>query len=463
MMPTPNKGVGERPRNQKKKEGNKSNGGDASSRKMKCHNCGKPGHTSSECRSRPKTRTSSQNNRRDQRSSSQNSQRNQSRNRSGNRKVNFQRDDKRVVQQSLKASPRAKPTAQHSKNTGDNPIARMRCYNCGKNGHAAKDCDGPRKECSICGRLGHVAKDCRTGTPSSGKQGTKNREQKDNGNVPGKEKVCFNCAGTGHIARDCKNEKTVRESSLPWPQKTWISKDVSTLSRDPIKDWSHVELVEIKEFNRLIELSVDISVCKAKLESKILECNKTQQTHMHWNRVNNTKLEIKSPASMQHESLLRMQIAEYEKDKILCSSSLEAQQTKIMKTSIDRAVELQKFYVTHQRDEPQSVAAFLNAAQTFYETDEGIKMRMQQVIIWMNRMYAEHHRIISLEIGKVREQFAIRKATKEAEARVKLVASSGTFAGEDDEVLAKRKRELVALANQQIVSQDHGATPPLSE
>ena len=29
------------------------------------------------------------------------------------------------------------------------------------------------------------------------------------------------------------------------------------------KDWSHVELVEIKEFNRLIELSVDISVSKA--------------------------------------------------------------------------------------------------------------------------------------------------------------------------------------------------------
>ena len=429
---------------------------------MKCHNCGKPGHSSSECRSKPKSsnpksRSSSQNTRRDQRSNSQNSQR---RNRSGSRKVEFQRDSKRVAHQPRKTSPRAKPAAQHSKNTGDNPTARMKCYNCGKNGHAAKDCDCPRKECNICGRLGHVAKDCRTGTPSNGKKGTKNRERQDNGNAQGKEKVCFNCAGTGHIARDCKNEKTVREPTLPWPQKTWISKDVSTLSRDPIKDWSHIELVEIKEFNRLIELSVDISVNKTKLEVKVLECNKTQQTFMHWNRVNNTKTEIKSPASMQQEAMFRLQISEFEKDKQLCTSLLETQQTKIMKTSIDRAVELQRFYVTHQMDEPDGVRKFLDAAQSFYETDEGIKIRMQQVIVWMNRMYAEHHRIITLEIGKVREQFALRKATKEADSRLKQVAASGTFAGENDEALAKRKRELVALAIAQVDSQDHGATPP---
>lgn len=162
---------------------------------------------------------------------------------------------------------------------------------------------------------------------------------------------------------------------------------------------------------------------------------------------------------MQQETLLRMQIAEFEKDKNLCMSSLELQQTKIMKTSIDRAVDLQKFYVTHQRDEPKHVADLLDAARTFYETDEGIKIRMQQVIMWMNRMYAEHHRIISLEIGKVREQFAIRKATKECQARIKLVAASGTFVGENDDALNKRKRELVDMANKQVISQDYSSEP----
>ena len=39
-----------------------------------------------------------------------------------------------------------------------------RCYNCGKNGHMAKDCKAPKREkgaCFHCGKQGHVIKDCR--------------------------------------------------------------------------------------------------------------------------------------------------------------------------------------------------------------------------------------------------------------------------------------------------------------
>jgi hypothetical protein len=40
----------------------------------------------------------------------------------------------------------------------------MKCYNCNKNGHMAKECKEPKREkgaCFYCAKLGHQAKDCR--------------------------------------------------------------------------------------------------------------------------------------------------------------------------------------------------------------------------------------------------------------------------------------------------------------
>ena len=40
----------------------------------------------------------------------------------------------------------------------------IKCYNCNKNGHIAKECKDPKKEkgsCFYCGKMNHQAKDCR--------------------------------------------------------------------------------------------------------------------------------------------------------------------------------------------------------------------------------------------------------------------------------------------------------------
>jgi len=54
---------------------------------------------------------------------------------------------------------------------------KLKCFNCNKYGHMAKDCQGKKKEretrkCFRCNKEGHIAKDCK------GKQTIKNRKVK---------------------------------------------------------------------------------------------------------------------------------------------------------------------------------------------------------------------------------------------------------------------------------------------
>lgn len=69
---------------------------------------------------------------------------------------------------------------------------KMRCYNCGKMGHASKQCDKPagRTACHLCGEEGHKARACPTAALSE----------------PAAAR-CYNCGAHGHLSASCPKPK----------------------------------------------------------------------------------------------------------------------------------------------------------------------------------------------------------------------------------------------------------------
>jgi len=62
------------------------------------------------------------------------------------------------------------------------PEIGRQCFNCGKTGHLARDCEVAKK-CTRCGKVGHNSRNCEL-TPR-----------------------CFNCGKVGHSTRNCFHRK----------------------------------------------------------------------------------------------------------------------------------------------------------------------------------------------------------------------------------------------------------------
>ena len=429
-MVRPYKGRTERPRDKKRFGNRKEEEKDGQALfQGKCYNCGKPGHRASDCRG------------------------------SNQRPRNVQNE--------------RRPPREASHGANDSPA--KKCFNCGKGGHIARDCRAPVKECTKCGRLGHLSNVCsrperargdratnsssdRTrqtviiGKHDGKKFSTQNREKKQG--QQDKAITCFNCGGKGHISRDCNNEKSIKKTAAPWPQTLRLHKDISTLSRSTYKDWTTEELAQLKEFNRLTELYIDLHVTIAKHEIRISNVNKKNESVMHWNKVTNSKKEIGTIPAAQ-EAMLRLQLAEFRADKAECKEAIAIAQNRLLAATILKAQLLQEFHVQHHEEEPDAVRQYLSAAAEHLNNDDVITKRLDVVIKWMNAMYGETARLCIKLVQDIKDAEMHRKATADAKERTIQVTSAASslpqgLGAQEDATASKKRIADAALEKAQL-------------
>ena len=440
-MALPFKGRAERPRDRYEREkSQQKNRGGQPFFQGKCFECGKQGHRAADCRNSSRPRRAQADDRR-----------------IGNGQP---RRDQHSDRRNGNAAPSNRP--RNDNNGGSD----KRCYNCGRNGHVARDCTAAKKECKTCGRLGHNADECKRKAPAArrtdntcnncGRAGhlakdcrsngnshttTVNREKKDSSSI-----TCFNCGGKGHIASSCNNAKSVRAQQAPWPQTTRLDKGVTTLPRNTFNDWSSAELNAVKEFNRLSEILIDLHVTCAKLEIRIENASKEGKKVVHWNRVTNVKKDI-GTAPVSQEATLRLQHAEFVADKEACKNAMYTTQNVLVKATIEKAQSLQEMHLQHHHDEPELFTAYLTAATERLQSDSMITKRIDVIVPWLNGMFGAVTRTIIQLVKSIKDAELHRKATADARNRTIQVSSAAqghTAVTSDDSgqsAEAKRRRE----------------------
>lgn len=100
---------------------------------------------------------------------------------------------------------------QYGHSGGTEANGELKCFNCGRAGHASRDCPDERKvlTCYLCGEAGHTSRACPTAPKASkagamacfhcGKEGHISRNCPTAGPM-----VCFRCKKPGHMSKDCR-------------------------------------------------------------------------------------------------------------------------------------------------------------------------------------------------------------------------------------------------------------------
>jgi len=127
------------------------------------------------------------------------------------------------------------------------------CNNCGRKGHRAVDC----RACEICKKVGHKKADCFQRDP----RGQHNKNKQDKQDHAQQQKTCARCKKEGHSARECPEERAKKAM----PGKRRLPREITNHPKVPdgVK-WSSEEKACFDEYVRLLELTIDSHVQKAR-------------------------------------------------------------------------------------------------------------------------------------------------------------------------------------------------------